>query len=212
MKMVSFAGHVSPGGNVSQRTVDREECELPDRPLVTLGEGDERFRVDSAATGVFPPGKCFEGDDPTGPSVRDRLVMKDHLPELHRPAKLGAPQDVPRVAIAERTVGVDPGQQAQQEEHRRFVDLLDSTGVALRERPDEQHDRGHARPEKPAPNSVHHPEKRDRNDGQQHDSRVGHLEAQDRDADEHADRRRIEQHRSRHENSDDHLARLSPAR
>jgi hypothetical protein len=109
-------------------------------------------------------------------------------------------------------MGVDPGQQAEQEEHRWFVDLVDSTGVALRKRPNEQHAGGHAGPEKPAPNSVHHPEKRDRNDGQQHDSRVVHLEAQDRDADEHADRSRIEQHRPRHKNSDDHLARRSPAR
>ena len=58
--------------------------------------------------------------------------MEDHLTQLHRPAKLGALQGVARVAIPERAVGVDPGQQAEHEEDRWLVDLFDSTGVALR--------------------------------------------------------------------------------
>ena len=134
-----LAGHVSPGRNVTQRTVNRKQCQLPDRPLVTLGDGDERFRLDSASIGVFPPCQCFEADHPTGPGVCDRLVVKDHLTEMHRPAKLGALQGVARVAIPERAVGVEPGHQPEQEEHGRLVDLLDSTRVALRERPHEQH-------------------------------------------------------------------------
>ena len=161
---------------------------------------------------MFPPGECFQADHPTGPYVCERLVVEDDLTEVHRPAKLRAPHGVARVAIPERAMGVKPGQQAEHEEHRWFVDRVDSTEVALRERPNEQHARGHARPDKPATDSVHHPEKRDRNDGQQHDSRVVDLEAQDRDADQHADRSRIEQHRPRHKNSDDHLTRRSPVR
>ena len=98
---------------------------------------------------MVPPCQCFEADHPTGPSVCDRLVVKDHLAELHRPAKLGALQGVARVAIPERAVGVEPGHQPEQEEHGRLVDLLDSTRVALRERPHEQHSGGTLAPRRP---------------------------------------------------------------
>jgi hypothetical protein len=127
---------------------------------------------------MLPSGECFEADHPTGRGVCERRVVEDHLTPSDPPAKIGSLDRVAQVQVPQRAVGVDPSHDAEHEEDRRFVDRLDDSGMAPCERPDEEHGRSHNGRGKPSHDPVHHCQQRDRDGSQQHDSRIGHLEAQ----------------------------------
>src|SRR5437763_16496681 len=84
------AGDLSPGGQVSQATVDGQQRQLPHRSLVALGERNEAARVKQTPSWMLPARQRLKADHTPSSGVCQRLVVEDHLAISYRSAKVGS--------------------------------------------------------------------------------------------------------------------------